>query len=104
MHNYKYKAVERVSMSSDQWQIVDTVQGNNKEFDVSTVELPTPYGANYDRGYETCLFWDDGSYVVQRYETQDEAVNGHENIVEWIEEGLYSMQEKEVLTTVKFKG
>lgn len=41
---------------------------------VSTVFLGIPHHGGM---FETCLFWDDGVEIVQRYETYDKAKAGH---------------------------
>jgi len=51
-----------------------------------------------DYWYETCVFWDGGSYVLDRYETQDEAENGHENTVDKIRKGEVEVQDNQVST------
>lgn len=57
---------------------------------VSTVELPIAHGSYT---YETCLFWSDGSYVIDRYATKTAAEQGHDEIREAIERGDYEIKD-----------
>lgn len=78
------------------WQVVDTVESENGEYEVSTVELMIPHGPNRNQNYETCIFWSDGSYVISRYHTQDEAEDGHERIVSRMEDGAFEEQDSQI--------
>ena len=54
-------------------QFKDSVQVGDLTVEVSTVDLSFTVGA----GWETCLFWDDNSEVVGRYEKAAEAIQAH---------------------------
>jgi hypothetical protein len=64
----------------DDWNEVNTVEATDREFRISTTHLVLNHGhGERDLWYETCVFWDGGSYVVDRYKTQEEpktAMNG----------------------------
>lgn len=68
---------------SDKWQIrsdfeIDTFG----EFYVSTVALSIPHGLNHNQWYESLIGHKHGNHVERRYETQDEAEAGHEELVD----------------------
>ena len=61
-----------------------TVELHSESVDVSTIELPGTLFA----GYETCLFFSDGSSeVVESYSTAEEAAQGH---AAWTHPGVAS--------------
>jgi len=74
---------------------------NDDKITVSTVKLEIPHGPNHNQHYETCLFWDGGSYVTDRYQTEQAAREGHETQVEAISNGNYELQEAQ-FTSVEF--
>ena len=61
------------------WQKVSSDGGlfSLETIRLSTVELPDLPGMNYYFMYESCLFSENGSEVIARYQTLDEAVAGH---------------------------
>lgn len=77
-----------------------TVEGKDREFNVSTVRLPIKHG---DYWFETCLFWNDGSYVLDRYKTESEAIEGHEQTVEAIDSGEYTLETRASVTGVNIQ-
>lgn len=78
---------------ADDWQVIDTAEYDGQEFRVSTTHLGLNHGhGGRDLWYETCVFWDAGSYVLDRYTTQSEAEDGHESVVGAIEDGNVSVQ------------
>jgi len=84
---------------SDDWQDVTEVETESREFRVSTTHLILNHGyggKNY--WYETCVFWDGGSYVLDRYETQEEAEDGHKETVAAIRDGEFEVQDDQVST------
>lgn len=70
---------------SDKWTIVDEIEVVDEEFEVSTVALTIPHGMNRDQWYETCIFFDGGSRVTDRYTTQEEAEEGHRERIQALE-------------------
>lgn len=72
---------------SDKWQRVDTVEYDGTEFRVSTVALMIAHGPDNNQWFETCVFWDGGSYIVDRYTGFDMANGGHTDVVDAIETG-----------------
>ena len=60
---------QKVSSDSG-WFTIETIR-------LSTVEMPTIPGMDFGYRYESCLFSENGSEVVDRYQTLDEAVAGH---------------------------
>ena len=83
----------------DGWNEVTVLTHDGTEFRVSTVFLNLNHGfRGEDRWYETCVFWDTGSNVVERYETKDEAKTGHERIVEMLRCGEYEKQDVQFST------
>ena len=61
------------------WQKVSSDGGllSLETISLSTVEMPRISGMDFGYKYESCLFSDSGSEVVDRYQTLDEAVAGH---------------------------
>lgn len=81
----------------DRWQLRDTVSiANGKEIisvDVSTVDLELSHGFNRDNFYESTLFSnEDLSEFCKRYKTQEEAIKGHNEILEWLKSGKYRIE------------
>jgi len=62
---------------SDKWNLVDQISTDEEEFEISTVALTIPHGLNHEQWYETCVFYDSGSLITDRYHTQEEAEEGH---------------------------
>ena len=60
---------QKVSSDSG-WFTIETIR-------LSTVEMLTIPGMDFGYRYESCLFSENGSEVVDRYQTLDEAVAGH---------------------------
>jgi len=68
-------------MWDDRWQLVSrdtedvfgTLRGDATW--LSTVELPDFFGNGLE--YESCLFTTDGSEVIRRYKSKEEAMRGH---------------------------
>jgi hypothetical protein len=61
------------------FQIREDVEVNGKIVEVSTVDLSMPEVGIRNKGFETCLFFENGeSEVVEWYATQREAREGHE--------------------------
>jgi hypothetical protein len=77
---------------SDKWNLRETVDTDDGEVEVSTVSLLIPHGLNHDDWFETCLFGVGGSRVVRRYETQEEAEDGHEEVIEQLDAGAYTVE------------
>ena len=61
------------------WQKVSSDGGlfSLTTISLSTVEMPRISGMDFGYKYESCLFSDSGSEVVDRYQTLDQAVAGH---------------------------
>lgn len=77
----------------DDWGTSTEVTDEDHEFRVSTVFLNLNHGTDAQpMWYETCVFWDDGSYVLDRYGTKEEAEEGHERVVNALREGRYTFQ------------
>ena len=49
---------------------------------ISTVWLPIPHGSGMDENFETMVFTNGGAEDCFRYEKLDEAIKGHEEVVE----------------------
>jgi hypothetical protein len=63
---------------SERWQRTADVQCNGEAYRVSTVFLALDHGFGGDPlFFETRVFGPEGSYVVERYATHDEATHGH---------------------------
>ena len=77
---------------SDKWRLHNSVETDDGTVTVSTVSLLVPHGPNHDNWFETCLSGVGGSRVVQRYETEDEAENGHKAVIEKLERGDYTVE------------
>jgi hypothetical protein len=75
----------------DRYQRTDTVEHDGDEYHVSTVFLTIPHGPNHDQWYETLAH----NSVVRRYETEEEADAGHEEICEKIRSGDFSARKIE---------
>lgn len=80
---------------TDQWQTVETVESNGHSVDISTVELVIPHGPKHNQDYETCVFWESGSYVLERYEDKDTAQERHTEIVEKVSNGEFEITDRE---------
>lgn len=81
---------------ADDWQKKTAVEAGEREFRVSTTHLVLNHGhAGEDYWYETCVFWDAGSYVLDRYTTEQEAEEGHEETVEAIRSGDFQVTDTE---------
>lgn len=77
-------------MHTDRWRQRETITTpNDTEIDVSTVALLLGHGRNHDQWFETCLFYDGGSRIVERYRTKEKAKDGHKRYVEAIINGKY---------------
>jgi len=86
---------------SDQWQLTDTVETNDGEIEVSTVELPLAHGPKGEQTHETCLFnAPGGSRVQNRYKTQEAAEKGHKRAIEALENGEYTVEKRAFATTI----
>ena len=61
------------------WQKVSSDGGlfSLTTISLSTVEIPNIPGMDFGYRYESCLFSENGSEVVDRYQTLDQAVAGH---------------------------
>lgn len=80
----------------DEWQVIDEVETAEGDIQVSTTHLVLNHGMGRgDLWYETCVFWSDGSNVVDRYETQESAENSHKEIVSEIKAGNFRVQESQ---------
>lgn len=75
---------------SEKWQLVDEVEVNGDTFHISTVGLTIGHGLNHDQWFETLVTPSGGSEWMDRYETQEEAEAGHEEVIERLEAGEYS--------------
>ena len=64
---------------SSSWQKVSSDGGlfTLETIRLSTVEMPNIPGMDFGYKYESCLFSENGSEVIDRYQTLDEAVAGH---------------------------
>ena len=78
---------------SDRWRLVDGVEHDGEELRVSTVALSIGHGPNHDQWFETCVFHDSGSRIVDRYHTQDAAEDGHSDVVDRLEDGAFEFEE-----------
>lgn len=82
---------------ADEWHKEAAVESEYHEFRVSTTHLVLNHGhGDDDLWYETCVFWDSGNRVLDRYETQSEAKEGHERIVKALENGQYNVQNAQI--------
>lgn len=64
----------------DRWQLIDMVGIGESKARVSTVELPIAHGPTGDLAYETCVFYNGKSRVVDRYQRKSQARKGHKNV------------------------
>jgi len=94
---------------SDKWHIVEKVETSEGEIEVSTVALSVAHGWKSDLWYETCVFIEGGSRVVDsfsrvvdRYMTEDEAIHGHAEYMEKIENGEFSLSHTEYGISIEF--
>ena len=80
----------------DGFHLDEDAEGDDRAFRVSTIRLGAElYG---DTNFETCVFWDGGSRVITRYETEADARSGHEAIIDAIEAGEYEFAPAELAT------
>jgi len=77
---------------SDKWSLRETIDTDHGEVTVSTVALNIPHGPSHSHWYETCVFHDSGSEVVERYHTQDGAERGHEKYVKSTRNAEFQLQ------------
>ena len=77
---------------SDKWSLREEIKTDDGEMTVSTVALLIPHGGTREDWYETCIFHDYGSRVVDRYHTESEAELGHSEYIEAVESGTYRME------------
>lgn len=79
----------------DDFQAVTEVEHAGDEFRLSTTHLALNHGhGEKDLWFESCVFWDGSSRVLDRYETQDEAEDGHQDIVEKLKAGEYAFRDE----------
>jgi len=71
------------------WKLRETVDTEDGEFTVSTVGLPLAHGLDNDQWFETLIYHPWGDYISDRYETKEEAREGHETRVSQIRGGDY---------------
>ena len=81
---------------SEKWHLEDSA-GDDPEIRLSTIELSFPHGKSCNLHYESCAFWNGGSRVIERYETQSEAAKGHERLLSLIQSGDYHVPDGETL-------
>lgn len=64
----------------------DTILKNGEEIDISTVFLGIDHGVLYDRPqlFETMVFGGEHDEYTERYSTKEEALFGHERILEMV--------------------
>lgn len=62
------------------WQLIDTVGIGDGKARVSTVRLPIPHGYHGELEYETCVFHNGESRVVDRYRRKQQARKGHKKV------------------------
>jgi len=80
----------------DDWQEITEVETSEREFRVSTTHLVINHGtAGNPMWYETCVFWNAGSYVLHRYRTQSDAEDGHGRVVEALRQGNFDVSDSE---------
>lgn len=77
---------------TDKWSLRETVERDGEEITVSTVGLLIPHGRNHDQWFETGLFHDSGSQIVDRYGSKEGAKEGHKRILERVENGEYNFK------------
>jgi len=77
---------------SDKWRLFDEFECYGEEFEVSTVALTIPHGLNHDEWYETLVRFDGGETIVERYNSEQEAEDGHERIIRLLKEGEFEFQ------------
>lgn len=83
----------------DDWQKITTVETSEREFRVSTTHLVINHGtASNPMWYETCVFWDGGSYVLDRYATQSDAKAGHERVCNSLRNGDFEVSDTQFAT------
>lgn len=78
---------------SDRWQLQNDVEFDGEEFTVSTVALLIPHGLNHGDWFETLVRHPHGSEVVRRYQTQDEAEEGHQDILNSLYDGKFEYRQ-----------
>jgi len=82
----------------DKWHLVDKVKLKECTVEVSTVFLEINHGhGGQDLWYETMVFPAQNSdvdiecYFCERYETKEEAIEGHKKAVKLLKEGKYEI-------------
>jgi hypothetical protein len=86
----------------DRWQLKNIVSifngAENVDVEVSTVYLEIGHGMNEDLFYETMLFSDEKiSDFMKRYKTKEEAEKGHNEIVSFLTDGKFKIEDERLL-------
>ena len=77
---------------SDKWRLFEELECYGEEFEISTVALTIPHGMNRDQWYETLVRFPGGESIIERYSTENKAVEGHKKIIESLKEGEFEFQ------------
>lgn len=78
--------------STDGWYRRDELETEHNDMVVFTTSLYIPHGPEYDKWYETRVSHYHGTTIIDRDETEADAIETHEDTVQTIRDGEYFLE------------